>query len=93
MRRRASAHRHENKRHRHFRRATLGRRKARLTVSRFDPSINVQPLPVASYRAEPFDFSVSSYPGVFSASQLDQGTRFFLQQFDAIPLASSTRRF
>jgi 16S rRNA (guanine1207-N2)-methyltransferase len=68
---------------------TLGRRKARLTVSRFDPSISAQPVPVTRYRAEPFDISVCSYAGVFSASQLDIGTRFFLQQFDAIPLASS----
>jgi len=68
---------------------TLGRRKSRLTVSRFDPAISTEPSPITRYRAEPFGFSVSNYPGVFAASQLDIGTRFFLQQFDQIPIPSA----
>lgn len=68
---------------------TLGRRKSRLTVSRFDSTIPTEQTLITRYTAEPFDFSVSNYPGVFSANQLDIGTRFFLQHFEQLPLASA----
>ncbi len=70
---------------------TLGRKKARLTVSRFDTALTPEPVSVSSYRAEPFDIELSNYPGVFSASQLDIGSRFFLQQFAGMPISQSEK--
>jgi 16S rRNA (guanine1207-N2)-methyltransferase len=70
---------------------TLGRKKARLAVSRFDPALPAAPLPPSSYSAEPADIRLLNYPGVFSANQLDIGSRFFLQQFAAIPIAQAHR--
>ncbi|MEM8769701.1 MAG: methyltransferase, partial [Pseudomonadota bacterium] len=70
---------------------TLGRRKSRLSVSRFDDFLTGSPPVPFRYPVEPFDLEVVSLPGVFAASRLDIGSRFLLEQFPKIPLAAAKR--
>ncbi|MEM7080106.1 MAG: methyltransferase [Pseudomonadota bacterium] len=68
---------------------TLGRKKARLSVTRVGPAPDSARPQRQRYRAEPFDLYVTSLPGTFSAQKLDVGTRFLLEHFAQIPIASS----
>ncbi len=68
---------------------TLGHRKSRLSVSRFDRQLTGSPPALFRYRAEPFDIEAVSLPGVFASSHLDIGSRFLLEQFPSLPLATA----
>ena len=69
---------------------TLGWKKARLTVSTLAQDLPPQRSPkIHRYPASPFDIYPSSLPGVFSATSRDIGTRFFLENFNKIPLQQS----
>ncbi|MEM7003575.1 MAG: methyltransferase [Pseudomonadota bacterium] len=69
---------------------TLGWNKARLTVSTLAQRLPPLRSPtIHRYPASPFNIYPSSLPGVFSATSLDIGTRFFLENFSKIPLQQS----
>lgn len=70
-------------------RTSLGKKKARLVFSEFDPALSVSALKPSQYQAEPFALTLHNLPGVFSYQQLDIGARFLLQQWPRIPLADA----
>lgn len=63
---------------------SLAKKKARLILSSFDPTLNIPPEPpAAQYSLEQWPMTLTNLSNVFAQNKLDIGTRFFLPHLGA----------